>query len=678
MNSPICMRIPPLVVLLILVTMNALAQKPRKEYTLAANHFYTERLDLAMPIFEDLADKKFRDSEYLYEIIYLLLIDPDKDLKDFDRLYEDLSYSDTDYYYWLGRIFFRRNKFDSSRFFFERFLDESDRWMDAAFLLEVERRIAMTEEAKEMMENPGDYDILHLPEAINSSHADISPAFFEENNELLFMSSRDGSLRGKEFKIFHSVNDEGTWPLNAMLDHLGTFTRDNAKIEMVNDAAKLYIFDPNTGLKYSEGGGSEWTAPQVVDTKITRISAQSHFYINDDEDWIIFSSADNLKKKGYDLYESRKDITTGDWSVPQPLPSVINSAEDEDSPYLSPDEKILYFSSKGHNSMGGKDVFKSTWDDVTGTWSAPENLGYPLNSTADEIHFQVSQDGKTGYFCSNRSGTLGDFDIYYFWEKDEIKLNGLVLAQGIDPISQAEVRLELAMSKLENQSTRTSDSGYYELPINPMKKYRVVISKDGKELHREEFKVVDPDNADFHLKNFDLIDYEENPETRTASTNQPSPPPPAPSSSKPPDVPLSRSELRQSPPATSTPPSQTQLDQYYATKRKALSNNVYFQFGSIEPRSVVVLRKIKDFLDQQPSVRVEIAGHTDSVGGTNWNMNLSLQRAKKVKEWLVNAGIEANRIRVKGYGEYVPLASNDDELEGRELNRRIEVLLINN
>ncbi len=657
MNSLFGMRISPLVVLLLLVTTGAIAQNPSKDYTEASNHFYTERLDLAMPYFEDLADKKFQDSEYLYEIIYLLLIDPSKSLDDLDRLYEEISYSDSDYFYWLGRIFHRKNKLDSAMFFYEQFLAESTRWMDAAFLLEVEDRMAMTERAREMMANPGEYDVLHLPQAVNSTHADLSPAFFEQNNELLFMSSRDGTLRGKDFKIFHSINQDGTWPLNAMMDHLGTFSRDNSKIEMVNEAAKLYIFDPESGLKYSEGRSSEWSNPQILDTEITRIKAQSHFYINDNENRIIFSSAENLKKKGYDLYESRKDPNTGEWSIPVPLPDIINSPEDEDSPYLSPDEQILYFSSKGHESMGGKDIFRSFWDAEAGTWTAPENMGYPLNSTGDEIHFEVSQDGKSGYFSSNRMGTLGDFDIYYFWEKQEIKLNGQVLAEGILPISQAEVRLELAMSREENFSTHTSDSGYYELPINPMKKYRIVITKHGEEIHKEDFTIVSPDHPEFHLKNFNIAEYMEDLDTRIAGTNEPAalpPPPPSPG--------LSDNDLQQ----------------YYSAKSKALANNVYFRFGSIEPKSIEVLKLIRDFLQLQQSISVEIAGHTDSIGTEDWNMGLSLNRAKKVKEWLVNAGISSDRISVKGYGEFIPLATNDDEREGRELNRRIEVLLLSN
>ncbi|MEM9325953.1 MAG: OmpA family protein, partial [Bacteroidota bacterium] len=677
MNRLIRMRILVLVVILLVVILESFAQKPRKDYTEGANHFYTERLDLAMPYFEDLANKQFRDSQYLYEIIYLLLIDPNKDLSDFSRLYDEVSYQDTDYFYWLGRIYFRKNQFDSARFFFERFMDESNRWMDAAFQLEVERRIELTEHAEEMMANPGNYDILHLPAAVNSPHADISPAFFEENNELLFMSSRDGTLRGKDFKIFHSVNDEGDWPLNAMLDQLGTFTRDNAKIEMVNEAAKLYIFQPNSGLKYSEGGSSEWSEPQEVDTKITRLKAQSHFYINDKEDWIIFSSAENLKNKGYDLYESRKDQTTGDWSTPIPLPNSINSPEDEDSPYLSPDEKTLYFSSKGHGGMGGKDIFRSEWDEVSTTWQAPENLGYPINSTADEIHFQISQDGKSGYLSSNRLGTLGDFDIYYFWENQRVKLNGLVLAQGVDPISQADVRLELAMSRMDNQSTRTSDSGYYELPINPLRKYRIVISKHGEELYREEFKIQDLDDPEFHLKNFNLPGYGEPIDTRVASTNPPVTP--TPTYFKPDDVSIGSGDrlTREGDEATRDAATRDAIDRYNGLRREGAMANVYFRFASVEPTSLEGLYAVKDLLQQQPNVRVQIAGHTDNVGSRAKNMILSILRAQKVKDWLVAAGIDEQRMQVTGYGELVPMATNDDEKEGRDLNRRIEVLLVN-
>lgn len=655
------------------VCISASAQSSKKLYNEAEFHFYTERLDLALPLFEILANDGYKDSKYLYEIITVLLKYPSKPLTTLKKLHDDLPYEDPYLKYWLARIYARKNEFDTARRNFQEFLKENGDNLPKGLDKDVEMRMEMLATAERLIKIDDGYEIVHLPQRINSEQADLSPAFFVENNELLFMSSRDKTLQGETFKVFHSVNQDGAWPQNTPLEHLGVFDRANSKIEMVNKDGKLFIFNPIKGgdLFYSEGSGNDWANPLEYDSKITNTHLESHFFINDTEDRIIFASAQNNKSHGLDLFESYLDQNTGDWSKPVALPETVNGIEDEDSPYLSHDEQTLYFSSKGHGSMGGLDVFRSSWIEEEKTWSQPENMGSPINSTGDELHFEVNPDNMSGYYSSNRLNSIGDYDIYYFWEKKALEMKGQVTREKSGTsVRDAEIVLELSLHEKENETVTTDNDGSYSLTINPIKSYKISVIKDGNVVHSESFKLDDYDGMSSFEKSF-VVDIEEE-SGSTAVTSNTSPRrnnngiqnPGAPIRTL--DQPQFVTSATQP-----EPPSYTLLT-------KAIDNNVYFSFDSFSPKTTEkgVIDQIQDFLKKNQGAMVEIAGHTDNIGDSQTNLWVSGKRAEEVRKLLIQAGISADRLIAKGYGESKPIASNDDELEGRELNRRIEVILI--
>lgn len=295
------------------------------------------------------------------------------------------------------------------------------------------------------MDNPDYYEIHLLEEGINSTRAELSPVFFADKEELLFLSNRDDSNLSN-YQIYHTVHEGNReWSVPTVVEGVGSFTRNNSNIEVVDEDGRLFQFRTDKGgdLFYSEPTESRngWSSPKDFDSKISSTHLSSHFFINEHEDRIIFAKDEGTRKdENLDLFQSFKDPETGDWSKPAPFASNINSEYNEDSPYLSPDETKLYFASDGHNTMGGYDIFVSELDPESLTWSEPENLGFPINSPDDEIHFKMNPDQVSGYFTSNRLNTLGDYDIFFFWEIHTVKIKGRVIdgATG-EPVTDARI-----------------------------------------------------------------------------------------------------------------------------------------------------------------------------------------------------------------------------------------------
>ena len=183
-------------------------------------------------------------------------------------------------------------------------------------------------------------------------------------------------------------------------------------IQLSTDNKKLYFYTKGK-VFYTEFYSGVWLLPKEM-TKKNDISdhkaSEPNFYLSPTGDMLIFSSDRLGGYGGLDLYKSMKNAD-GTWGVPENLGALVNSDGDDDYPFMDITNSILYFSSKGHAGMGGYDIFKTT---LTGgsTWSKPENMGYPLNSPADDITFVVTPSMSHGYFASNRAGSLGMFDIY--------------------------------------------------------------------------------------------------------------------------------------------------------------------------------------------------------------------------------------------------------------------------
>ena len=468
-----------------------------------SDHQYTDALSLYNEVKSISSD--FGDIDYKIAITsYLSGAKDDDSIADFLAFEKTYGSTDSHYYYWLGQIHLRRYNLEEATKAFNKF-EQSVSYSDSGNKDESTAKIEHVQQLKDFFENPDNYSIHQLESPVNSASAEMSPVFFEEENELLFASNRN-KVGETPFVIYYSKSGPNGWEEPIELKNLGNFTRKNANIEVVNDDGKLFIFKEDNGgdLFYSQADGAKWTTPVEFDARISNNHLASHFFMNEHEDRIIFASDEG--NDGLDLYESFRDPQTEKWSKPSPFYSSVNSRFNEDSPYLSPDEQTLYFCSDRPGGIGGYDVYVSKYDATSFSWSEPENLGWPINSPNDEFHFKMNFDQSSGYFVSNRLHTKGDFDIYFFWEIDKVKIQGRIFDQSANgPLTNAEIRFHPSQYLDEYFSSTIDNTGRYSTKIISDEIFKVEILQDGKVIHEEKFEIHDTSgDPTTHIKDFSV------------------------------------------------------------------------------------------------------------------------------------------------------------------------------
>lgn len=383
---------------------------------------------------------------------------------------------------------------------------------------------------------------------------------------------------------------------------------------------------PNYDLYYSEYDGFEWSTPKPLPGKINRNDSwESQPSLSSDGRVLFFASDRPGGYGGSDIwYSTRK--SDGSWNDPVNMGATINTAKNERSPFLHTDSKTLYFSSNGHDGLGGQDIFYSKMNDKK-QWIEPKNIGYPINTENDEVDFFVSLDGKTGYFSSNNYGDK-DWNIYEFELYEEARPHSMVIVKG--KVNVDEGNLENAVVEIRDTNANVVSTGivsastgnyavaaevHHEAP-------QPLILNVKKEGYSFDTQIIKPEEITKEV-------IEKDAEVKAVETGK-------------------VCDLR---------------DIHYET-------NDY----SLTQESKVLLAMFIEFLKENPTVKVEIQGHTDDIGRDDDNLRLSENRAKSVYDYVVSQGIPANRLRYKGYGESMPIAPNNTEA-GRAKNRRTVFLI---
>ncbi|WP_018341996.1 OmpA family protein [Cytophaga aurantiaca] len=483
---------------------------------------------------------------------------------------------------------------------------------------------------KKYTSNAKDIKITNAGALVNSQGMDYLPVITADMSKLYFTSRRAGSIGGKldsdglPFEdIYMCSNVGGAW--NQALNigaPLNTAVHD-ACVGISEDGQTMFVYRGVNGgdIFQSELKGKKWGAatPLPVNTEFFETSA----CLSPDERTLFFVRATNAYENR-DIYMCSRTVG-GNWSKPVKLP--INTPFDEDAPFMHPDGKTLYFSSKGHTSMGGYDVFKTTRTS-SGTWSTPENLGSPINTAGDDIYFVLSADGKIGYYSSNKEGGYGQQDIYSIRMPVAENVPNLALLKGKILDDQTGKPTEATITITDNQSKEViakyhsnSETGEYIIALPSGTNYGVAIEKEGHLFYSENVTLNATDGYKEYRQDITLVT------VRTSS--------------------------------------------------KIVLKNIFFDSGksTIQATSFSELKKLTELLKNNPTLRVEIAGHTDNIGDETLNQKLSEERAKTVVTYLIQNGISANRLVAKGYGSSQPVGSNATE-EGRQKNRRTEMKIL--
>lgn len=394
-----------------------------------------------------------------------------------------------DCYYYLGQLEHLKLQFDDAIRYYEKYKRATG---DSYFTLkDVERAISISNYAKQTIKHPLAIEIENLGEEINSQYPDYVPLITADESMLVFTSRREGSSdnnkdpNGDYFEdIYVSYFKDGKWtkPVNAGKT-INTLTHD-ACAALSPDGQQMITYktsdDLLSGDLYTSSfNGMEWSSPAKLPENInSKEYVEASASIASDNELIYFSSDRPGGLGGKDIYFSRR-LPDNTWGKPMNLGPPLNTEYDEDAPFIHPDGKTIYFSSKGHSSIGGYDIFRSTMDEQF-NWSVPENLGYPINSVNDDIYFVMSLDGKNGYYSANRTNGYGDQDIYMIKNPEQYFQLTVLKGRLMDKEQQKPVAAKIS---LLNKTTNTIEgvfrsnrlTGTFVLIGYPGNKYDILI-----------------------------------------------------------------------------------------------------------------------------------------------------------------------------------------------------------
>ncbi|MFM7815063.1 MAG: hypothetical protein ACKO66_11150 [Flavobacteriales bacterium] len=365
------------------------------------------------------------------------------------------------------------------------------------------QQLAMCEEAKRQIANPKNYKITNIGTVINTPGNEYSPVISLDESQLFFTSRRirPDSTNSKivdfdtgEFKedIYVSFKlEDGTWGAPELLN-LNTDQHD-ATIGVSPDGQTLYIYRDIFGdgqLYSSTLIGETWNEPQLLGSDINTANWETHATVAADQSVMYFVSDRLGGLGGRDIYRCVK-LPNGEWSRALNIGNQVNTPYEEDAPFLSADGKTLYFSSNGHTTMGGFDIFYSRLGE-DGLWGLPVNMGYPLNTVDDDVFFIPLADGRRAFYSSSRDGGYGLKDIYMMdmpdvgIETQLAVLKGYIIPAEGQPLPD-DLRILVTNEKnsdVAEYRPRKRDGGYLAV-LNPCSSYKIEYFK-GKELLREE------------------------------------------------------------------------------------------------------------------------------------------------------------------------------------------------
>ena len=611
----------------------------------AFGHFDIDEYAEALPLLLKLDSIRPNDAQTLYKIgvSYFNSHDQYDAFKYFDRVRQMDFHKDhhmLDYY--LGVSLHLDNKFDEAIAALEKYKAEflSDKNYETHLTVEdIDKEIENCRYGKELVKNPVKVKVENLGPSVNTADPEYAPVISADETKLIFTARRHTTSGGERdyadnlhFEdVYISYHDGDKWTTAENMGSSINTADHDASIGLSPDGQELFIYksdkkNENAGDIYvSELEGKNWTSPVKMSESINTPGMESHASTTSDEKYLYFTSNKPGGQGGLDIYVSKK-LPDNTWALPKSLGNVVNTKYDEEAPFIHPDGKTLYFSSRGHKSMGGFDIFKTVYNEKTDSWSTPENLGYPINTSADDIFFVWTPDGKKAYFSSYRDGGYGHEDIYVLTKEEDEKKSLVVLKGNVlsavdgKPVGAIINVVDNETKKLISSYKANSATGHYVVILPAGKDYGLSIEAKDHLFYSEHISV--PANTYKEIQK----DYKVEPIQSGSMINL---------------------------------------------------NNVFFETNSSELKesSFPELDKVVKLLKENPALYFRIDGHTDSIGSKEYNYLLSNLRTESIAQYLVKNGSEAKRLITVGNGDAEPAAENSTE-EGRAQNRRVTITLI--
>jgi outer membrane protein OmpA-like peptidoglycan-associated protein len=543
-------------------------------------------------------------------------------------------------YKYLGDAYHLNYQFDLAIEAYQKYIAvmADNNHTDKTMLVEINRCIEICKTGKSLVANPVKIKIQNLGANVNSTYADYSAVLSDDQHTLFFTSRRAGSTGGLKDDegnymedIYMSAKTKSGWSKAENIGAPINTESNDASVGISPDGQTILIYkdDKGDGNIYSTTlNGDTWGTPVKLNANINTKYWEPSAYFSADGNTLYFVSNRPGGFGGRDLYTSKK-TAQGDWGKAVNMGSTINTPYDEDAPFIHADGVTFSFSSNGHNTMGGFDIFTSILSNDS-TWSEVMNAGYPINTTDDDVFFVISPNGLNAYFSSFREGGLGEKDIYMLTFTGR-KETPLTLVKGIVIDESAKPSKNVIITVTDNETEQVvgvyhanSKTGKFLFILTPGKNYNITYQADKHLFYSENIEI--PKASNYY-------------ELNKAITLDP-----------------------------------------IVVGSKIVLNNIFFDFdkATLRPLSNVELKNLVMLMKSNPSMKVEISGHTDSKGDAAYNQKLSEDRAQAVVGRLIQNGISTDRMKAKGYGKSMPAAPNkkadgSDDPNGRQLNRRVEL-----
>ncbi len=576
---------------------------------------------------------------------------------------------DPNIHYSLGRAYHIDGQYRQAIFELNQYRGKLLNTNDVYAIKRIDLQIKQCHNAIELVKTPIRVFIDNLGENINTKYNEYGAVISADESEMLFTARRPNSTGGKIDPVLNehyediyisTRQEDGSWSKAVQLNKPVNTENHDSNSGVSADGQRLLIYYGKRGngdIYESILEGETWGKPEPLKRINSKESHESSACYSPDGNTIYFVSDKEGGIGEHDIYKTTKD-EKGRWGEPVNLGNVINTVHNEEGVFMHPDGKTLYFSSEGHNSMGGFDIFKSIYDEETKTWSKPENIGYPVNTPGNDVFFVVSADGRHGYYTSASEDGFGLRDLYvitFLGKEKPMVLNNEdnLLACRIAPVDEVVVAptvvvkeaqltilkgvvsdyltkevLEAEIEIVDNEANKViatfksnSATGRYLVSLPAGKNYGIAVKKEGYLFHSENFDI--PKTAAFQT-------VEKNVELKNLKVGN-----------------------------------------------KIVLRNIFFDLdkATLRPESTAELNRLIKLMNDVPTLKIELGGHTDSQGSNSYNQSLSERRAKAVVDYLTKNGIDASRLVSKGYGEEEPIATNDTK-EGRQLNRRTEFKIL--
>ncbi len=571
-----------------------------------------------------------------YVLPYILKGDILSDLEDWPKATESYEKAievspeyDPFLYFVAGNAYFELEDYTKAKRYYTLYLKEKE--IASLRRRFITKRLNICVLRRGSLAHPVDYNPIPLDTTVNTSGDEYINSLSTDGKQIMF--TRQIPLNEERSDLLEQIlvadKEDSSW-INArgIDDWLNNFSNVGAAT-FSPDGQYLFFTACNAPGVYGRCDlymtrkiGDAYSLPINLGPYVNTEEWESQPCLSSDGKSLYFSSDRYGGKGGADIWvsERRKD---GHWGKAKNLGGMINTRGDEKAPVIHQDGKTLYFSSKGHAGMGGYDLFMSK-KDTSGYWTAPINIGYPINTKGDEINLILNASGDKA-FISCKSGENATYDIFEFEPHEAIRPEKVTYLEGkvYDSITKKPLEAFFELIDIESgyvviQSESNPVNGEFLVCLPLHYKYALNVSKKGYLFYSDHFEL---DTAVSIKKN----------------------------------IPLQKIQ------ANST----------------IILNNIFFDTDKfdLKSESIAELDRLYFFLRQNPSVCIEIGGHTDTIGTTEYNKELSLNRAETVKMYLAEKGIHPDRLFTKGYGFDKPVASNEEE-EGRALNRRTEVRII--